>query len=249
MLCRPHMKKKLVPLLGIAFVVALISTGVFYGLFVGKAQSAPADQSRISVVVANHLLARGAVIQAADVKAISWAGGEAPKGSFSTPDQLAGVTVLDPIGANDPIVEGRIASHRAIPAGMRALSIHVTDSSGVVALLHPGYKVDVQVLSDASHGEITLGTALQNIEVLTVSPPDGGKPVVNLVVWPDDAELLGLADSAAKVRLVLRNPSDESRRPQPVLPASTLFRPSSGPPARHVPPVTDPKISRLLPPR
>ncbi len=241
------MKKKLVPLLGIAFVVALVSTGVFYGLFVGKAQSAPADQLRFSVVVANHLLARGAVIQAADVKAISWAGGEAPKGSFSTPDQLTGVTVLDPIGANDPVVESRLATHRAIPNGMRAVSIHVTDSSGVVGMLHPGYKVDVQVLSDASHGEITLRTALQNIEVLTVSPPDGGKPVVNLVVSPDDAELLGLADSAAKVRLVLRNPSDESRRPQSVLPSSTLFRQSSGPPVRVVPPAADPKISSLLP--
>ena len=247
MLSWPPMKQKLVPLLGIAFVVALISTGVFYGLFVGKAQSAPADQQRFSVVVASHPLARGAVIQAADIKAISWAGGEAPKGSFSTPDQVAGVTVLDPIGTNDPVVESRIASHRAIPNGMRAVSIHVTDSSGVVALLHPGYKVDVQVLSDASHGEITLRTALQNIEVLTVSPPDGGKPVVNLVVSPDDAELLGLADSAAKVRLVLRNPSDGSRRPPSVLPASSLFRQSSGAPARAVPPVSDPKISALLP--
>lgn len=249
MLYWPPMKQKLVPLLGIAFVVALISTGVFYGLFVGKAQSAPSDQQRFSVVVANHPLERGAVIQAADIKAIAWAGGEAPKGSFPTPDQLAGVTVLDPIGANEPILESRIASHRAIPSGMRAVSIHVTDSSGVVGLLHPGYKVDVQVLSTASHGEITLRTALQNIEVLTVSPPDGGKPVVNLVVSPDDAELLGLADSTAKVRLVLRNPSDESRRPQSVLPASTLFRQSSGPRGRAVPPISDPKISTLLPRR
>ena len=247
MLNWPPMKKKLVPLLGIAFVVALISTGVFYGLFVGKAQSAPADQSHFSVVIANHLLARGAVLQAADVKAISWSGSEAPKGSFSTPDQVAGVTVLDPIAANDPIVESRISSHRAIPAGMRAISIHVTDSSGVVSLLHPGCKVDVQVLSDANHKEMMLRTALQNIEVLTVSLPDNGKPVVNLVVSPDDAELLGLADSAARVRLVLRNASDESRRTASVFPISTLFRQTSVAPARSKPPVADPKISRLLP--
>ncbi len=241
------MKQKLVPLLGIAFVVALISTGVFYGLFVGKAQSAQSDQPRSSVVVANHALARGAVIQPADIKVISWSNGDVPKGSFSTAEQLAGVTVLDPIAVNDPVVESRIESHRAIPSGMRAVSIHVTDSSGVVALLHPGHKVDVQVLSDASHGEISLRTALQNIEVLTVSAPEGGKPVVNLVVSPDDAELLGLADSAAKVRLVLRNPSDEGRRPQTTLPASSLFRQTSAPAARAVPPIVDPKISRLLP--
>jgi Flp pilus assembly protein CpaB len=243
------MKQKLVPLLGIAFVVALISTGVFYGLFVGKTESAPAGQQHFSVVVATRSLARGAVIQTADIKAISWAGTEPPKGSFTTPDQVAGVTVLDPIEANAPVVETRIASHRAIPSGMRAVSIHVTDSSGIVALLHPGYKVDVQVLSDVGHGEVTLRTALQNIEVLTVSPLDGGKPVVNLVVTPDEAELLGLADSAARVRLVLRNPSDESRRPPSVLPTSTLFRQPSGPPPRAVAPIVNPKISTLLPAR
>ena len=241
----PPLKQKLVPLLGIAFVVALISTGVFYGLFVGKAQSAPAGQQHFSVVVANHALARGAVIKAADIKAISWAGGEAPKGSFTTPDQLAGVTVLDPIQANDPVVDSRIASHKAIPTGMRAVSIHVTDSSGVVGLLHPGYRVDVQVLSDANRGEVTLRTVLQNVEVLTVSPPDGGKPVVNLVVSPDDAELLGLADSAARVRLVLRNPGDEGRREPSVVPASSLFR-QPGAPAKR-PLGSDPKISTLLP--
>ncbi|MEO8131094.1 MAG: Flp pilus assembly protein CpaB [Bryobacteraceae bacterium] len=240
------MKQKLVPLLGIAFVVALISTGVFYGLFVGKAQTAPTGQQHFSVVVANHALARGAVIQPGDIKAISWAGGEAPKGSFATPDQVAGVTVLDPIQANDPVIEGRIASHRAIPAGMRAVSIHVTDSSGVVALLHPGYKVDVQVLSDANRGDVTLRTALQNVEVLTVSPPDGGKPVVNLLVAPEDAELLGLADSAARVRLVLRNPADDSRRSTTLLPASSLFRQTSTA-GRALSPLSDPKISTLLP--
>jgi Flp pilus assembly protein CpaB len=71
--------------------------------------------------------------------------------------------------------------------------------------------------------------------------------VVNLVVTPEDAELLGLADSTTRVRLVLRNPSDVSRRPQAVLPASSLFRQSSGPPVRAVAPISNPKISTLLP--
>jgi Flp pilus assembly protein CpaB len=243
----PHMKQKLVPLLGIAFVVALISTGVFYGLFVGKTQNSPAAESRFPLVVASRALARGTVIQAADIKVIPWAGAEPPKGFFNIPDQVAGVTVLDPIGPNEPIVESHIASQKAIPTGMRAVSIHVTDSSGVVSMLHPGNKVDVQLLSEANRGDVSLRTALQNIEVLTVSPVDAGKPVVNLVVTPDDAELLGLADSTGRVRLVLRNPSDEGRRPQAVLPASSLFRQSSGPPPRAVAPVSNPKISTLLP--
>jgi pilus assembly protein CpaB len=243
------MKQKLAPLLGIAFVVALISTGVFYGLFVGKTQSSGSDQPHFTVVMASRALARGAVIQATDLKVSSFAGAEPPKGSFSMPDQLVGTTVLDTIAANEPVVESRLASHKAIPAGMRAVSIHVTDSSGVVAMLHPGYKVDVQVLSEANRGDVALRTALQNIEVLTVSAPDGGKPVVNLVVTPDDAELLGLADSAARVRLVLRNPTDESRRTPSVLPSSNLFRQQQSS-APHPPPAgANPKITTLLPPK
>src|ERR1700710_1243646 len=114
------MKQKLAPLLGIAFVVALISTGVFYGLFVGKAQSSASDQPRFTVVTASRPLSRGTVIQAADIKATSWAGAEAPKGSFTSPDQVVGTAVLDPIAANEPILDGRLASHKTIPNGMRA---------------------------------------------------------------------------------------------------------------------------------
>ena len=38
------MKNKLVPLLGIAFVVAVVATGIFYGLFVSKMRNAPNPQ-------------------------------------------------------------------------------------------------------------------------------------------------------------------------------------------------------------
>jgi pilus assembly protein CpaB len=242
------MKQKLAPLLGIAFVVALVSTGVFYGLFVGKTQASAPDQQRVSVVVASHALARGAVIHPADIKVTSWTGGELPKGTFTTVEQVTGIAVLDPIAANDPVVESRLASHKAIPPGMRAISIHVTDSSGVVAMLHPGYKVDVQVLSEPNRTETTLRTVLQNIEVLTVSGPDGGKPVVNLLVTPEESELLGLADSSARVRLALRNPADTEMRPQSVVPASSLFRQSPATaPRSAVPLAADPKISTLLP--
>ena len=59
------MKKNLVPLLGIAFVVAIISTGIFYGLFVGKLKSASVPSQ--SIVVAARNLDRGTALQAADV--------------------------------------------------------------------------------------------------------------------------------------------------------------------------------------
>jgi pilus assembly protein CpaB len=59
-------------------------------------------------------------------------------------------------------------------------------------------------------------TILQNIEVLSagqkIEKNNDGKPesaqVVNLLVSPDQAEILNLASSETKVQLVLRNPLD-----------------------------------------
>ena len=66
------MKKNLVPLLGIAFVVAIVSTGIFYGLFVGRLKSATLPGP--SIVVAARSLDRGYSLQAADVKLAAWGG-------------------------------------------------------------------------------------------------------------------------------------------------------------------------------
>jgi pilus assembly protein CpaB len=215
------MKTKLVPLLGIAFVVALIATGIFYGLVAGKLRAASSNAGA-PVVVAARALPRGTVIQAEDVRQTTMS--EAPKGTFSAPDQAVGLTVLEPIGENDPINDAKVATHRSIPAGMRAISIHVTDSSGVVTMLHPGYKVDVQVVAQ-ENGRAALRTVLQNIEVLAGAAPDVNRPVVNLLVTPEQADVLGLADSTARLRLVLRNPKDQGRPDLPTVIGDTLIRP------------------------
>ena len=50
--------------LGIAFVVAIIATGIFYGLFVGKLSSTPGNGK--TIVVAAKELKAGAVLEASD---------------------------------------------------------------------------------------------------------------------------------------------------------------------------------------
>src|ERR1035437_295947 len=58
-----------------------------------------------------------------------------------------GLSVVQPIGENEPVTESRLTSRTSgagaglgVPAGMRAISVHVVDSSGVVSLLRPGHK-------------------------------------------------------------------------------------------------------------
>ncbi len=114
---------------------------------------------------------------------------------------------------------------------MRAVSIRVSESTGVVALLRAGNKVDVQAVSDHNN-LVQLRTILQNVEVLAVSPQTelgpGGRitvPVVTVLPGPQDADVLALADSGARVRLVLRNPLDEGTVPRRPLALGTVFQP------------------------
>lgn len=215
------MKQKLVPLLGIAFVVALIATGVFYGLFVGKLQN---TVPRYSVVTAAHDLVRGTVLQASDLKVGVVEAADPPKGAYTSVEQVVGQSVLDSLKEGAPVVDAHLASHRSVPVGMRVISIHVADSSGVVSMLQPGYKVDVQLVSPGPKNEPSLRTILQNVEVLTTGVAENSRPVVNLLVTPPDADVLGLADSTARLRLTLRNSSDQERAPLGILPASTMLQ-------------------------
>ena len=64
---------------------------------------------------------------------------------------MTGNTVFDAISEDEPVFASHLATLRSgggsgVPAGMRAVSVHVTDSTGVMALLRAGQKVDVQVV-------------------------------------------------------------------------------------------------------
>src|SRR5579871_3409004 len=94
---RATMKKNnLGKLLGIALAVAIVSTGIFYGLFVNKLSSNTG--SGRTLVVAAKALKAGTVLKAEDLKTIPWPADQIPKGSFEKPDQVAGSTVFDAIG-------------------------------------------------------------------------------------------------------------------------------------------------------
>jgi len=214
-------KNNMLKLLGIAFVVAIVSTGIFYGLFVNKLSSSTGGGK--NVVVAVHSLKSGAVIAAADVKTIQWPGVQTPKGTFENLDQVIGKTVFDAIGEEELVSDMHLASPKSgggsgVPEGMRAVSIHVTDSSGVVGMLRAGQKVDVQVVLGKSGSETTVRTALEDLQVLNVQPlPEGSSqgpilPVVTLLAAPAQADVLAAADSGARVRLTLRNPLDDATR-------------------------------------
>jgi Flp pilus assembly protein CpaB len=228
-------KNNLLKLMGIAFVVAIVSTGIFYALFVTKLSSSSGSGKML--VVAAKALKTGTVLQATDVKLVPWPGPDLPKAAYEDPALVVGSTVFDPIAENEPVFSSHLANAQGaagsgVPTGMRAVSVHVTDSTGVLAMLRAGQKVDVQVVVGRGNGEKTetaVRTALEDLTVLSVNtlPEQGSQgqnlPVVTVLAKPADADVLAAADSGARVRLTLRNPLDEETRGSGALSLTTVM--------------------------
>jgi Flp pilus assembly protein CpaB len=214
-------------------VAASVATGIFYGLIGSKLRDVTTGTPRQPIIVAVRNLERGTMVKATDVKVSTWGGAEPLKGGYTAVEQVAGKTIDSAVQENEPITQARLVARDggvgvSIASGMRAVSVHASDSSGVVNLLRPGDKVDVQVMSER-HGEgLKLRTTVQNLEVLAIQPPEsnGGRPaapVVTLLVTPAAADHLGLADSGARIRLLLRNPLDRGEDSRPGLTLENVF--------------------------
>lgn len=214
------MRRKLVPLIAIAFVVAIVSTGVFYSLFAGRLNGAEGrSESDGAIVVAAKELKAGSVVGEDDVDTIPWKGPARPAGTYGSAAEVAGKTVFDSIPKGEPVLASRLVSKDGagvgIPEGMRAVSVHVSDSSGVVGILKPGHKVDIQVFGvkagNAARSEMR--TLLRGVTVLSVnSQPEPSSqgyfaaPVITLLAPVHEAEELARADSFGRLRITLRNP-------------------------------------------
>ena len=158
-------------------MAASVATAIFYGLLGSRLREASADTPRQSIVVAARGLERGAIVTAADVKLSMWGGQYPLKGGYSAIEQVTGKTLSSAVAENEPLRQTRLgaldgSAGIGIASGMRAISVHASDSSGFLALLRSGQKVDVQVVTGDRGGNVKLRTALENVEVLSVSPPD-----------------------------------------------------------------------------
>jgi pilus assembly protein CpaB len=247
------MNKRLLSVLAFAFVVALGASLVLYRLISTKLL-ASAKQPAAQLVVASRNLEIGTLIKDADLKTIEWSG-TAPKGAVLNPTDLVGRGVIANIYEGEPILETRLATKGAgagmaatIPPGMRAVAVRVNEVVGVAGFVVPGMRVDVLIAGNppgantAGQGTLTK-TLLQNIEVLSagqnIQKDAEGKPVsvavVNLLVTPEQAEILSLASSETRLQLVLRNPLDTETVKTPGTTVSRLFNGQTGPMVQPAP--------------
>jgi pilus assembly protein CpaB len=178
------------------------------------------------VVVATRPLGVGWMIKPADVKIDKVPSDAFPKGAFTKVEDVLDRPVISNVLLDEPILEGRLAAKGSglglaptIPVGMRAVTVRVNDVAGIAGFVLPGMKVDVLVTGHPPNGDSTMTTTcLQNMLVLsagtTMTPDPRGQtinaPTVTLLVDPEQAETLTLANSEGRIQLVLRNSSDQT---------------------------------------
>src|SRR5580700_2191016 len=220
------MNQRFISVLVFAFVVAGCASLLLYRLTVNHS-SAQAAPNTTKALVAARNLELGVIIKDSDLKDAPWAGA-LPVNAVLKREDIIGRGVTTTIYEGEPLVENRLAPKGAggglaamIPSGMRAVAVRVNDVVGVAGFVVPGMRVDVLISGNppsptsATQGSLTR-TLLQNIEVLSAGQEfkkdNEGKPlgvgVVNLLVTPEQAEMLSLASSQTVIQLVLRNPLD-----------------------------------------
>jgi pilus assembly protein CpaB len=185
------------------------------------------------VVAAATDIKLGVVLNSADLTAVEISGA-LPKGAILEKDKgnVIGRGVLSDLYQGEPIIDARLAPvgsggglAATIPQGMRAVAVRVDDIIGVSGFATPGMRVDVLISGippglagqalQAEQGTL-VETLLQNIQVLSagqdIQKDAEGKAhpvqVVNLLVTPEQAQVVDLASNQTKIQLVLRNPLD-----------------------------------------
>lgn len=182
------------------------------------------EVASVFVAVAAENLPLGTRLTKDQIKLVGWPSSSPVQGSFASPDSLVGRGLIQPVHANEPLTETKLAPIEAgaglppsIPPGMRALSVRVNDVIGVAGFTTPGTRVDVLVTLNRAEGSMSRAV-VSNVQVLTAGTlfdqeqsKDGKaipSAVVTLMVTPDDAERIVLAQNSGAIMLVLRNPLD-----------------------------------------
>jgi pilus assembly protein CpaB len=214
-------------------VVAWISAGLLTW-FLWARTVAPQQVKQTRVVVAARDLPLGTLLKQSDLKLVNYPESDVPKGVVFQPKDAVSRALVVPLATNEPVLLSKLSDTTSvggmsstIPPGYRAVSVQITDASGVAGLIQANSRVDVMFTRPGTMAEATTTTILQNVRVLstgrlipagqTVDPRTPRSPVVTLLLPPEDAQKLELAKNQGKISLSLRNPLDgdqiESRGP------------------------------------
>jgi pilus assembly protein CpaB len=234
------MRREVVIALGLAGLSGLFAaTGISSWLSseharILKSQPAPAPTVEMTqVVVAKEELKYGTQVSRDKLDLAEWPVKNVPRGSFKSIQEFYAQQqrriVLEPIQANEPILNGkvtgpgqRVGVATMLEAGKKAVTIKVNEVVGVGGLVLPGDRVDIFVTNDGKGDEKKDGSEaqpytdvlLQDIRVLAIDQihdPKRTEPVLGRTVTVEtslsEAQKITLASAIGNLTLVLRESS------------------------------------------
>ena len=216
--------------LAVALVAALAAS---YFAYLGMQRMAlnAAGPATVPVVVAAREIPLGSLITREHVKLVDWPAGSQVTGAVARIEDAVDRGAIMAIAVNEPLTSAKLAEKGigsglppTITPGMRALSLKVNEVVGVAGFVVPGSRVDVLVTIEppdttGSRRNRMTRVVVSNVQVLTAgtridqeTATKEGKPipasVVTVLVTPEDAERLALAQNEGQITLTLRNPLD-----------------------------------------
>ncbi len=188
---------------------------------------APHEERQVRVVVATHDLPLGTLLRPGDVRLVNYPAHDVPKGVIVQTRDATNRVALVPLYANEPVLLSKLSAPTSVEGfasiiepGYRAVSVPITDASGVAGLIQPNSKVDVLFTRTGSLAEAATSTILQDVKVISTGrllpagqaadPRAPRSQTVTLVLTPEDAQKLELAKNQGRISLSLRNPLDSS---------------------------------------
>ena len=180
-------------------------------------------------VVASSELPLGTMLTRDSIKLVDWPEKTPLQGGFDSIEAVVDRGLIASVVANEPITENKLAAREAgaglpptITPGMRAISVKVNEVIGVAGFVVPGTRVDVVTVIDPnsqSQEDTISRVVVSNVQVLSAGtrydqeePRKDGQAirstVVTLMVSPQDAERVALAQAEGQLVLTLRNPLD-----------------------------------------
>jgi pilus assembly protein CpaB len=231
-------RRKLMLLLGalvIAIGTALAARSLFAGASAPQADAAVQVPTGPKVLVAQRALPVGTIITADAIKFQQWPKEMVQDAYFldgqADMNKLLGTVVRYPITAGQPVTQGALVAPgdrgflaAALGAGMRAVTIPVSEKTGVGGFVFPGDHVDLvltQTVNSTDSGEALKAseTIIKNLRVLatdtsTETETVDGKTVVHgfrnvtVEVTPTLAEKIAVAQTIGTLSLSLRSLAD-----------------------------------------
>src|SRR5436190_104800 len=257
--------KKVALLIGalvIAVITAVMAKNMFTGAGAEAANAAPVVPMGPKVLVARKALPVGTIIDAEALTYQAWPK-ELVQNAYYTegaPDsdisKLVGTVVRNPVTAGQPLTKGALVGPNdrgflaaALGPGMRAVTVPVSNTTGVAGFIFPGDRVDMVLTQDVTGGGDgpplkVSETIVRNLRVLATdqridSKDEEGKTVVKtfatvtVEATPRIAEKIAVAQSVGQLGLTLRSIADNTAELERAVAAGEVKVPAGTNPAEE----------------